>query len=102
MYQRPQLDILSYFPSRPRLSEIDAASAHVLNSGMERPPAEALYVATYTVNAADLESRGHRIEADIPAGRILRSVLMKPETEEHVPRLHDQILELLAEYAGSR
>ena len=98
LYQRPQLDILTYFSNRPRLSEIDAASAHVLTAGMKRSPAEALYVATYTVNAADLESRGHRIEADIPACRILRSVLMKPETEEHVPRLHDQVLDLLAEY----
>ena len=55
LYQRPQLDILTYFPTRSSLSEVDAASAHVLNSGMERPPAEALYVAAYTVNAADLE-----------------------------------------------
>ncbi|MFZ1114797.1 MAG: hypothetical protein WAN44_03110, partial [Propionibacteriaceae bacterium] len=98
LYQRPQLDILTYFPNRSSLSEVDAASAHVLNSGMERPSAEALYVATYSVNAADLEGRGHRIEADVPQGRILRSVLMKPETEEHVPRLHDQVLDLLAEF----
>jgi glutamate/tyrosine decarboxylase-like PLP-dependent enzyme len=98
LYQRPQLDILSYFPNRASLSDVDAASAHVLNSGMERPAAEALYVATYTVDAADLERRGHRIEADLPHGRILRSVLMKPETEEHVPRLHDQVLDLLAEF----
>ena len=34
----------------------------------------------------------------MPQGRILRSVLMKPETEEHVPRLHDQVLDLLAEF----
>src|SRR5207344_3060032 len=47
LYQRPQLDILTYFPNRSSLSEVDAASAHVLNSGMERPSAEALYVATY-------------------------------------------------------
>ena len=46
LYQRPQLDILTYFPNRSSLSEVDAASAHVLNSGMERPSAEALYVAT--------------------------------------------------------
>ena len=57
LYQRPQLDILTYFPTRSSLSEVDAASAHVLNSGMERPSAEALYVATYSVNAADLEGR---------------------------------------------
>ena len=34
----------------------------------------------------------------MPHGRILRSVSMKPETEEHVPRLHDQVLDLLAEF----
>ena len=33
-------------PQRSSASEVDAASAHVLNSGMERPSAEALYVAT--------------------------------------------------------
>ena len=65
---------------------------------MELPPAEALFVATYTVDAADLAGRGHRVEADVPAGRILRSVLMKPETEDHVPRLHQQVLDLLAEH----
>ena len=30
-------------------------------------------------------------------GRILRSVLMKPETEQHVPALHQQLLDLLRE-----
>jgi hypothetical protein len=30
------------------------------------------------------------------SGRILRSVLMKPETEVHVPALHQQVLGLLA------
>jgi glutamate/tyrosine decarboxylase-like PLP-dependent enzyme len=98
LYQRPQLDILSYFPTRPRLSEVDAASIHILNAGMARQAAEALYVATYTVNAADLSVRGHQVQADVPQGRILRSVLMKPETEEHVPWLHQQLLDLLAEY----
>jgi hypothetical protein len=37
------------------------------------------------------------VEADVPAGRILRSVLMKPETGEQVPELHQQVLDLLAE-----
>ena len=38
LFQRPALDILSYFPARPRLSEIDRASAHVLTAGMHLPP----------------------------------------------------------------
>jgi glutamate/tyrosine decarboxylase-like PLP-dependent enzyme len=97
LYQPPQLDILTYFPTRSRLSEIDEASAHVLTRGMQLPPDEALFLATYTVEADSLAARGHRVEADVPSGRILRSVLMKPETEAHVPQLHQQVLDLLAE-----
>jgi glutamate/tyrosine decarboxylase-like PLP-dependent enzyme len=97
LYQPPQLDILTYFPVQPRLSEVDRASARVLTDGMRRPPGEALYVATYTVNAANLAARGHRVETDVPQGRILRSVLMKPEIEEYVPWLHEQVLALLAD-----
>jgi glutamate/tyrosine decarboxylase-like PLP-dependent enzyme len=95
LYQRPQLDILTYFPTRDRLSEVDAASARVLDSGMKLPPEQALFVATYAVDGAAMTARGHHVVADVPAGRILRSVLMKPETEHHVPALHRQILDLL-------
>ncbi|WP_344430977.1 pyridoxal phosphate-dependent decarboxylase family protein [Amycolatopsis minnesotensis] len=97
LYQRPQLDILGYYPTRDRLSEIDEASAHVLTRGMRLPPARSLFVATYTVDAAGLAARGHRVRADVPRGRILRSVLMKPETEQYVPWLHQQVLDLLAD-----
>jgi glutamate/tyrosine decarboxylase-like PLP-dependent enzyme len=96
LFQRPQLDILSYFPVRPRLSEIDQASANVLHTGMHLPAAQALFAATYTVDGASLAARGHQVEADVASGRILRSVLMKPEIEQHVPALHQQVLDLLA------
>jgi hypothetical protein len=96
LFQRPQLDILSYFPARQSLSEIDRASAHVLNAGMRLPDAQSLFVATYTVDSASLAARGHQVTADTASGRILRSVLMKPETEQHVPALHQQVLDLLA------
>jgi len=97
LFQRPELDILSYFPARTRLSEIDRASAHVLTVGMHLPPADSLFVATYTVDGASLTARGHRVEPDVASGRILRSVLMKPETEARVPVLHQQVLRLLAD-----
>jgi glutamate/tyrosine decarboxylase-like PLP-dependent enzyme len=96
LYQRPALDILSYFPARRRLSEIDHASAHVLTAGLRLPAAQSLFVATYTVDGASLAARGHPVDADVASGRILRSVLMKPETEQHVPALHEQVLDLLA------
>jgi glutamate/tyrosine decarboxylase-like PLP-dependent enzyme len=95
LFQRPQLDILSYFPARPRLSEVDRASGHVLDTGMQLPSPQSLFVATYTVDGASLAARGHQVEADVASGRILRSVLMKPETEPHVPALHEQVLSLL-------
>jgi glutamate/tyrosine decarboxylase-like PLP-dependent enzyme len=96
LYQRPALDILSYFPARRLLSDIDRASAHVLNAGLRLPSAQALFVATYTVDGASLAARGHPVDADVASGRILRSVLMKPENEQHVPALHQQVLDLLA------
>ncbi|MET0417449.1 MAG: aminotransferase class V-fold PLP-dependent enzyme [Actinoplanes sp.] len=101
LFQPPQLDIVTCFPALSRLSEIDRASAHVLNAGMK----QSLFVATYTVDGPSLGKRGHDVVADVGSGRILRSVLMKPESEDHVPEIHDQVLKLLAEVsagAGSR
>ncbi|TQS44131.1 aminotransferase class V-fold PLP-dependent enzyme [Cryptosporangium phraense] len=96
VYQPPQLDILTYFPALGSLSRIDAASARVLDRGMRLPPDEAVFVATYTADAAGIAARGHRPEADVPQARILRSVLMKPEIEDQVPDLHERIRALLA------
>ena len=96
LYQPPELDILTYLPARPRLSEVDRVSGEVLSRGMRLPADEALFVATYAVDAEALAARGHRLHADVPRGRILRSVLMKPEVEDWVPQLHRQLLDLVA------
>jgi glutamate/tyrosine decarboxylase-like PLP-dependent enzyme len=98
-FQTPQLDIVTYFPRRATLSEIDRVSGHVLDTGMALPPDEAVYVATYDVTPAALAVRGHDVDADVDHGRILRSVLMKPETEEALPALHDRVV-ALARSAG--
>ncbi|MEZ0579040.1 aspartate aminotransferase family protein [Nocardioides sp. MH1] len=97
LYQPPALDIVTYLPARARLSEVDAVSAAVLAQGMALPLDESLHLATYTVGGASLAARGHRVEADVDAGRILRSVLMKPEHEAAVPDLHAAVLALLRE-----
>jgi glutamate/tyrosine decarboxylase-like PLP-dependent enzyme len=96
LYQRPELDIVSYLPRLERLSEVDRVSAHVLSTGMALPPDEAVFVATYSVTAEALLGRGHRIEPDVDHGRILRSVLMKPESERWVDRLHAAVDRLVA------
>ena len=96
LFQPPELDILTYFPRRSTLSEVDRVTAHVLDAGMALPPTEALFVATYAVNGAALAARGHAIEIDVDHGRILRSVLMKPESEDWVDHLHSSVLRLVA------
>jgi hypothetical protein len=97
LYQQPELDIVTYMPRRSRLSDVDRVSGHVLDAGMALPNDEAVFVATYDVSAADLARRGHSVSADVDRGRILRSVLMKPESEIHVPLLLARIEELATE-----
>ena len=72
-----------------RLSAIDAGSARLLADGMaaQRP----IFVSTLRVSAQDLGRRHPAIAADVPAGRIMRSVLMKPESEGYVPELHARV-----------
>jgi glutamate/tyrosine decarboxylase-like PLP-dependent enzyme len=95
-FQPPQLDIVTYLPRRDRLSEVDRVSAYVLDAGMNLDPADAVFVATYDVTAGAFGNRGHRIEPDVAHGRILRSVLMKPESEHWVQTLHASIDALVA------
>ncbi len=100
-YQRPELDIIAYLPRRPRLSEIDAVSSRVLAAGMDARPEESVFLATYGVSASDLARRGHDVTADVETGRILRSVLMKPESEAWVDELNRRVETLVVEETGS-
>ena len=95
LYQPPQLDILTYFPARDRLSDVDAASAAAMAAGMARPRRSRSTWRPTPSTAAALAARGHHLDIDVPRGRILRSVLMKPEHEAAVPELHRQLLALL-------
>jgi glutamate/tyrosine decarboxylase-like PLP-dependent enzyme len=103
LYQQPDLDIVTYFPvprsaTPPRLSVIDEASTSMMTLGMQDRSA---FLATYVTDAAALSRRGHVIDADVGQGRILRSVLMKPEAETHVERLHEDVLHLAARALAS-
>jgi len=49
------------------------------------------YLATYAVTGAALAERGLRVINDVDRGRILRSVLMKPEAELTIEGLHRQV-----------
>jgi glutamate/tyrosine decarboxylase-like PLP-dependent enzyme len=90
LYQPPALDIVCYFPADASMSAIDAASARILHAGMTDPD-EPVFVSTLRVSADALRRRHSGIAADQDGARILRSVLMKPEHETYVPRLHDRL-----------
>jgi glutamate/tyrosine decarboxylase-like PLP-dependent enzyme len=95
LYQPPELDIVCYFPVTAGLSlaAIDAASARMLAGGMhdqERP----VFLSTLTVTAEAFRRRHPGVAADAARARILRSVLMKPESESYLTELHARVEEL--------
>jgi glutamate/tyrosine decarboxylase-like PLP-dependent enzyme len=100
LYQQPELDIVCYFPAEPSLSEIDAASARILHAGMTDPD-EPVFLSTLRVTADALGRRHPGITTDGGDARILRSVLMKPEHEAYVARLHDRLERLAAASAAA-
>ncbi|HEV2451666.1 MAG TPA: aminotransferase class V-fold PLP-dependent enzyme [Streptosporangiaceae bacterium] len=95
LYQRPELDIVCYFPATTpgSLSAIDAASARMLADGGTSPE-RPVCLSTLTVTAEALRRRHPGVIADAERARILRSVLMKPESETFVTELHARIEDL--------
>ncbi|MCT2582994.1 pyridoxal phosphate-dependent decarboxylase family protein [Actinophytocola gossypii] len=94
LYQRPELDIVAYFPRRNTLSDVDAAAARAFTDGMNDKE-DPVYLSVLTVDAADLARRHPDVKSDADRARILRSVLMKPESEDHVDRLHRRVERLV-------
>jgi glutamate/tyrosine decarboxylase-like PLP-dependent enzyme len=95
LYQRPELDIVSYFPvtGGTSLTAIDQVSARMLADGMtdrEHP----VFVSTLTVGAEAMTRRHPDVTPDLDRARILRSVLMKPESQAYVTELHARLEEL--------
>ncbi len=95
LYQRPELDIVSYFPvtAGTRFSAVDRASARMLADGMNDPE-RPVFVSTLTVTADAMTRRHPDLTADRDRTRILRSVLRKPESESHIGDLHARLEEL--------
>ena len=95
LFQRPELDIVSYYPvtSPASLSEIDRASARILADGMNDPQ-RPVFISTLSVTADAFGRRHPEVTADRDQARILRSVLMKPESQTYVSWLHSRLEEL--------
>ena len=93
-YQAPELDIVAYFPRRPSLSSIDAASEALFHAAAAGDPTEQIHLATYTVSSEAMAARGHDAEPDLVHARIVRSTVMKPESAAQVGRIHARLEEL--------
>ncbi len=92
LYQPPELDIVTYFPAAgaPALSAIDAASAAILQAGMTSQ-ADPVFLSTLRVSADAMRQRHPEVTADADAARVLRSVLMKPESQTYITELHARV-----------
>jgi glutamate/tyrosine decarboxylase-like PLP-dependent enzyme len=92
LLRRPELDILCFYPDAPSVGAVDRASARLLADGMAAT--DPVFLSTLQVGADALPET---LERDAASARVLRSVLMKPEHEPHVPWLHERVSALAAE-----
>ncbi|MFF4434035.1 pyridoxal phosphate-dependent decarboxylase family protein [Streptomyces sp. NPDC001513] len=97
LYQRPDLDIVTYFPTsaHPTLSSIDAASDRLLRDGMTAE-ADPVFLSVLRADADAFVRRHPHVARDADAARVIRSVLIKPESEHYLPTLHARVEDLAA------
>jgi hypothetical protein len=77
------------------MTAIDAASAAILHAGMSE--ADPVFLSTLRATRAALRQRHPSVIDDAASARILRSALMKPESETWVTWLHDRVAGLAAQ-----
>ncbi|MGK5543742.1 pyridoxal phosphate-dependent decarboxylase family protein [Streptomyces sp. URMC 127] len=94
-YQPPELDIVTYYPappgsSPPCLSRVGAASKEVMHRGMNAKE-DPVFLSVARVTAGAFTARHAGAVADAGDTHVLRSVLMKPESEPYLERLHQRV-----------
>lgn len=89
-YQRPDLDIVTYYPRRDSMSAIDAASTRVMHEGMTAA-VDPVFLSVLRVEAVAMTRRHPEVVTDADGARILRSVLMKPESETYLAKIHERV-----------
>jgi glutamate/tyrosine decarboxylase-like PLP-dependent enzyme len=96
----PSLDIIAFYGRTPdrRASSISALTESIFQAGMA-DPSRPLYLAKLNVKPSLLAV--HDLDWDRPSVTVLRSVLMKPEHLEMVPRIQERLIELVDASGGS-
>lgn len=87
---QPQTDIVCFAPVGATASEVTAATNAVFDAGMFEGEG-AFYLAKLRVSADEGTVHWPDLAWDEPEVTVLRSVLMKPEHEDWVPRLHSLV-----------
>lgn len=90
-YKKPELDILTYFPtneSTKSVSQISKLSQKVFQKGMDD---RTFYLSLYKVPSNDFTRLHPQFEVDEETVTILRSVLMRPEHADFIPKLIHRI-----------
>ncbi|MCE7001492.1 aminotransferase class V-fold PLP-dependent enzyme [Kibdelosporangium philippinense] len=95
LYQQPELDIVTYFPSDTHMSTVDARSDALLRAGMAAED-DPVYLSLLRTDGSAFRRRHPQVVQDTDSARVLRSVLMKPESEAYVDTLHARVEELAA------
>ncbi|WP_235451437.1 aminotransferase class V-fold PLP-dependent enzyme [Yonghaparkia sp. Root332] len=90
-YQRPEIDIITYLPRVRSMAELDRTSHAIFEMAADTTRPQQTHLATYVVKPEQLRARGIDLEVDAPTGRIMRSVLMKPEHEPLIPEMHHHV-----------
>ncbi|MDE3132424.1 MAG: aspartate aminotransferase family protein, partial [Acidobacteriota bacterium] len=93
LHLEPELDIVTFFPTAESLARVDARSAAMLQAGMADVE-DPIFLSVLSVERGAFAELHPGLTIDADAARILRSVLMKPEHELVVERLHRQVQEL--------
>lgn len=97
LHQEPDLDIVTYFPrlAGASLSGIDRECAAMLEAGMH-DGADPVFLSLMRIERDAFAELHPAVRPDAKATRILRSVLMKPESETYVDELHQRLERLSA------
>jgi glutamate/tyrosine decarboxylase-like PLP-dependent enzyme len=98
LYQEPELDIVTFYPrTQPAsLTRIDKASERMLELGMSDAD-DPVFLSLLRVDAPAFAERHQGLTRDANAARVVRSVLMKPESETYLDWLHGRVERLARE-----
>lgn len=102
LYQPPELDIVTLYPrTRPAsLTAVDTASALMLERGMN-DTVDPVFLSVLRTDASAFMARHPSVVRDAKNARIVRSVLMKPESETYLDWLHRRVEEIAREATGA-